>query len=383
MGLNDPRDDSREKNLRKQANKLILSNESAAHPVAIEDRLGPDLKDFPSSISKEVPLTPLLGAPAAGFVEKIRLKDIRKKWMNEILSLEDVVSKYQSWVETDEYLILEGQESFVFKEDYPLIMKNEHEFRAFLCSKRGNRRYALRTKDRMQTLTNLVDKNDIQFFDPKALNMKTRCIFVTLTWDSKLCSKQEAWWKIGKDFNRYMSNLRRNYGDCHIFRAWESFEKGYPHIHALILFTDSLFNVFKDRAGEFRIRNKPQISKYWHSFVDVSAVSTFSKSVYYLSKYLSKTHSRGDSWIQGHLSKGETTLAMLWVNRKRAFAISKKLLESLGRKRLDISLRNSNIESPSSWSFVKILSRAEASRVLFDESALKHWSFPIKWERVS
>ena len=65
---------------------------------------------------------------------------------------------------------------------------------------------------------------------------------------------------------------RKRFGRVSLFRVWEAYENGYPHIHCLLFFESFEFNVFRDRKGRHRIRSKGVFERHWHSFVDVQAV---------------------------------------------------------------------------------------------------------------
>jgi len=163
---------------------------------------------------------------------------------------------------------------------------------------------------------------------------------VTLTYDTKLCDRVSAWDNISKEWNRYISAIRKKFGKVHVFRVWESSKKGYPHIHALMLFDTVSFDVFehwnkKKLKSQFRIQQKSQFSKSWHSNVDVLAVNSIRGSIGYLLKYLRKVHS-------GQLSN-DWALANMWVFRKRSYSLSGDFLKALKSIRLDSThLHNSN-----------------------------------------
>jgi len=161
---------------------------------------------------------------------------------------------------------------------------------------------------------------------------------VTFTYDTKLKNKIDAWRDISAEYNRAITRLRQKFGKISVLRVWESFRNGYPHIHAILLFDDKRFNVFEhwttSNKSTFRIQEKAEFSKVWHSNVDVLAVSSIKGVVGYLVKYLKKVHS-GES-------KHDLTLASLWINHKQSFAISGNFSERLASIRLDFrNLRNS------------------------------------------
>lgn len=206
---------------------------------------------------------------------------------------------------------------------------------AVKCSKRGNDVYRSRVKSRFVGLSHKAEK--LEFFNPKDRNIeKTTCaLWTTLTYDTKLRSYKEAWEQIGIEFNNFMAFVRSNFGKVSCCRVFESFENGYPHIHCILLFQEYTFSVFRDAKGQFRVNEKDIIAEGWHSNIDVKAMSSLAGGFSYLKKYLLKgiDFERADS-------KGLKTLALCWVYRKRAFAVSRSFRKALND--LITDLHNSN-----------------------------------------
>ena len=76
------------------------------------------------------------------------------------------------------------------------------------------------------------------------------------------------------------------------------------------------------RIGEkYRILEKEEFEKSYHSFVDVQALREIRDGVKYVTKYLTKT--KKESPTQN------LTLALCWLFRKRSFAVSGDLYELL------------------------------------------------------
>ena len=206
---------------------------------------------------------------------------------------------------------------------------------AVKCSKRGNDVYRSRVKSRFVGLSHKAEK--LEFFNPKDRNNEktTYALWTTLTYDTKLRSYKEAWEQIGIEFNNFMAFIRSNFGKVSCCRVFESFENGYPHIHCILLFQEYTFSVFRDAKGQFRVHEKEVIAQGWHSNVDVKAMSSLAGGFSYLKKYLLKgiDFERADS-------KGLKTLALCWVYRKRAFAVSGSFRKALTD--LITDLHNSN-----------------------------------------
>jgi len=200
----------------------------------------------------------------------------------------------------------------------------ESDYFAIKSSKRGNDVYRQRVYSRFKGLASFVKK--LVFFYPKDSEeeKKTRALFVTLTYDTKLCSFGDAWKNIGVEFNRFMSNVRKNFGKVSSCRVFESFENGYPYIHCILLFKEIEFEVFRDKKRYFRVKEKEIIAKGWHSYVDVKAMSSLGDGFRYLKKYLLKSIDK-----ENKDSKALKTLALGWLFNKRAFSVSGKFKQLL------------------------------------------------------
>ncbi len=229
-------------------------------------------------------------------------------------SLSEIVNKYLEWLSDVKYMILNKIHLGTF----------ESEVFAVKCSKRGNDVYCYRVYRRFKGLASLAEKT--VFFNPKDrnLNKTTRALFLTLTYDTKLCSLADAWKNIGKEFNRFMSHVRKLFGKVSSCRVFEAFQNGYPHIHCILLFEEKEFKVFRDKKGQFRIREKGVIAEGWRSHTDAKALGSLGRGLSYLKKYLLKSID-----AKNKDSKALKTLALGWLFGKRAFSVSGKFRQAL------------------------------------------------------
>jgi hypothetical protein len=253
------------------------------------------------------------------------LREVLKDYIKYNFPLEQITEKYTDWVSEDTYMILSKWN----KE------KSKNDVYAVKCSKRGNDVYHSRVKSRFVGLSHKAEK--LTFFNPKDRSNEktTSALWVTLTYDTKLRSYNEAWEQIGVEFNNFMAYIRRNFGKVSCCRVFESFENGYPHIHCILLFQESIFSVFRDTNGQFRVHEKDKIAQGWHSNVDVKAMSSLAGGFSYLKKYLLK----GIDFETAD-SKGLKTLSLCWIFRKRAFSVSGSFRKALSD--LITDLHNSN-----------------------------------------
>jgi hypothetical protein len=117
----------------------------------------------------------------------------------------------------------------------------EFDYVAVRCAKRGNDVYVSRINRRLHGLGFHVPKVNFDFEKKPYPNI----LFITLTFDTKLCSFDEAWKNIGVEFNRWKANICKKFGDFSVFRCFEAFENGHSHIHLIAVFKEKKFKVFR------------------------------------------------------------------------------------------------------------------------------------------
>jgi len=273
---------------------------------------------------------------------KIRLRTVRDLYNRGLIGIDGIIDYYHRWVIYDEYMLLQ------FDSVEPSLKKTGNrdvKYVAVKCAKRGNDIYSYRVKKSLFDIVNSLDNT--VFFNSKERNFKTAntsALSFVLTYDPGLCSLSDAWLNVGKDFDAWLNNLRKKYGKISIFRTWEVCNNGYPHINAILLFHDVSFSVFKYKE-KFRIKEKSEFSKYWHSFIDVQAVSDMKKSFFYITKYVTKYITKT---MQTFDKKALLTLSMLWFFGKRSFSVSKgfvsqlECVKDLNKERLDRNMHNSS-----------------------------------------
>ncbi|MCJ7635100.1 hypothetical protein MUP77_22255 [Candidatus Bathyarchaeota archaeon] len=261
--------------------------------------------------------------------------------------LEGLKDFYCDWRDYSEYMLIQ-------KQTESLRIEGEIERETFECSKRGNDVYWRRIDRRLGSLHKLEDR---AFFDPHS-NVKTsKVLFATLTYDTSRCSMKEAWENIGEEFNNWIRNLRKKFGRISYLRGWESSKKGYPHIHVLMVFHDYDFKInfsqLKGHRQVYRIEEKEEFEKSWHSFVDVQAIRKMREGIGYVTKYMTKTRYESEKQI--------LTLALCWIFEKRSFAVSGDLYEVIYtlikiRKMVQTDLFSNPIALDCKWILIGIYS---------------------------
>lgn len=236
--------------------------------------------------------------------------------------ISQLVEAFKCWRSYTEYLVMKAEN----------VITDEKVFFAVKCSKRGNDVFASRLDSRLGFL-----RADEKFFDPSDFKahsnfkVKTRLLWVTLTYDSNRCSLDEAWKNIGAEFNLWITNLRNKYGKIHYVSFPQAFPDqhgkafGYPHFHVIILFEDIDFSIFrhleKDREGKlglvFRIEEKSELESQgkWHSWIDVKALSSM-KAVW--------DYAKRHCYNAGYGESDEAFLnnAVMWLYKKKSFNMS-------------------------------------------------------------
>lgn len=291
-----------------------------------------------------------------------------------------LVGLYLHWRGLPEYLIFEGENRHTW----------DKKWGAGLMAKRGNPIYRKRLNERLSFIEKLEEYKFFNYRD-RSSRHSTRAIFVTLTWAVKECgscgkplsehfkicpdcgssTKQRSilgsWYgekelkivqrgeNAGREYlahkkgcscvsclwNKYVTNLREAYGNISIIRTWEGYETGYPHVHAVMLFHDHEFETFH-HEGKWRIQGKhgSNLEGYGGGFSDVEGLASLRGGIKYVTKYLTKIHGSlgGGSYDAGSTmsnfieasNQGDFTLSLLWLFRKRAFAVSGDFIDLIG-----------------------------------------------------
>ena len=266
---------------------------------------------------------------------------MNRDYLQALLSFENpdlraLISEFRQWSSYDEYLVLRKDSD----------LDNGLEFKAVKMAKRGNDVYAHRVEKRLRGLEDLPN---INWFNPQDRSSKheTGGLFVTLTYSRHCLRLDEAWERVGEDYNRWISAMRARYGKIHHFRTWEAQQDGWPHVHAILFFEDQLFEAFFYH-GEWRVEDKREMEDLWpHGFVDVSALASLRGGIRYVSKYLMKINSalsggeeevdlvdeegdlpREGRGLSGLVSRASAlTMALTWGMRRRAFSVSRGLFD--------------------------------------------------------
>lgn len=100
-----------------------------------------------------------------------------------------VVQHYREWVVVSFYVVVSGYNGFA----------KEQEYACFRSPKRGNEKYARRVLGRFDRLKETVP--NVKFFEFGERDRKkieSPCVFVTLTYDSSVCSVEAGFGNVVK-----------------------------------------------------------------------------------------------------------------------------------------------------------------------------------------
>jgi len=215
-----------------------------------------------------------------------------------------------------------------------MLLRGEHretgemKYQAVKCSKRGNDVYGDRVKKRLGFLKKA---EDLVFFKREDFGVKkvvkTRLLWISFTWDSKLCGLEDSWLNGEYFWNLMITNLRNKYGRISVLKFPQASPGkngkayGYLHYHAVFLFQDHEFTVFPDvdKGGvlSYRIHRRSKLKNQakWHSYVDIKAISSM-KGIY---NYAVKHHENAGF---GDSEDAVLNNSLCWLFKKKSYTIS-------------------------------------------------------------
>lgn len=246
---------------------------------------------------------------------------------------------HRFWAAYDEFLHLENRET------------SENVY--VKCSKRGNDVYNWRIEKRLDFLKEFRDFELFaldEFKKRDVLELSRALIWRTLTFDSNLCSLDEAWMASESWFERSISRLKREYGEENVsYIAFiqpfpgEGPARGYPHYHVLLLIENNQFHVYRtmeEENGTLKMvyklvkEDEEHLSEVidWHSPVQDTKVLRNGQHVYnYCFKYVQNVVTGSCEPGTEAYEKSSLTNSILWLYRKRAFTMSGDFRESYSR----------------------------------------------------
>ncbi len=252
----------------------------------------------------------------------ISLKSVRNQFLDGFYGVEDVVGEYKVWLSWIFYVIC-------VRFNYS---RGDYEYVVFRGVKRGDERYGFLICRKFKRLA-LFGEGLNYFSYGSHGKIRGGGLLATFEYDTNRFSLSDAWLRVGVDFNRSMSYLRKKFGKVSIARVWESHESGYPHIHAMFIFHEHVFSGYSSRRHGHLIYRvfgsgyKSLKGSWSYGFSDFEMVDSFRGGISYLSKYLVKSTSLSEAG-----SKGVKTLAMCWVFHRRSFAVSGLLFSPAGER---------------------------------------------------
>lgn len=190
---------------------------------------------------------------------------------------EQLMIAYKNWVQIPLWLMF-----------YNPLDKKYISVRGMKRGDKKHARIASSSFDRAQLLKPIVHTQQ----RTKSSPARTNTLWISLTYPGDVGS--EAYQHVGKDFNRFLSAIRKRFGKIQYVRVWESQVRGTPHIHAIIIFQNKTWAWEYRRSKKNPKRKIPRIfgykevKKYWSHHSDVQAVDDYEQKLRYIKKYLTK-----------------------------------------------------------------------------------------------
>lgn len=234
-----------------------------------------------------------------------------------------LVDEYLKWASVAFYVFLKRERFVPDWRARGLKSNYVEEYAVFRSRKRGDENYARHVKRRFYALGNAVNNKTFFSWGDRG-NVQSPVLFATLEYDANRYGLYECWERVGDDFNRWKSYVRRKFGKYATVRVWESHESGYPHIHVAVVFEEKVFlggyMASKGVKGKFRVKGEDfsTLRSSWRQgFSDFVLCNSVKGAFKYAGKYLMKGISAEEAG-----SKAVKGLAMCWVFRKRSFSLS-------------------------------------------------------------
>ena len=311
----------------------------------------------------------------------IKWADTSYAYFKGDLTIDDVVSEYRTWVKQPTYAIGYQPDYTKPLKHHPIESRQGYQnhwckYRAFKVAKRGNDVYRYQVRKRFKPLIDLCTlQKDFRFIPENARTANANIFMITLTYDTKLTTLNNAWLNIGKDLNAFLSNLKRDFGKIQVLRCFESFKKksNYPHVHLILRLDETTLPCFrytnKEGKTSYRVTSSKlnKIEKHWHSYIQMVAVTSMG-GIGYLLKYITKEMYTKDDF---------NTVGMLWLFHKQAYSISYNFTYKIGEDvdtivlnstQLDLMVSNSN-SNYADWTYLCTKTT---------EFPLSEWHFKIK-----
>jgi len=261
----------------------------------------------------------------------VSLSEVRRGFADGSVSVSEVPGLFDVWKHDDLFSIhpVSSQHS---KDPRPAEWGSgrrayyECDFFARKLMKRGNDVWCSYVRDRLDHVLDTCRVARKFDFSEGRSRFDSHVLLISLTNDTNRCSLSDAHRDFSLDLHRFLDNLRSQYPDVEFFRVTEAFlETHYPHEHILAVFPVSSFSArrYRDRKGRVRYLVedpvRDQFASWWHSFIDVRAVTDV-RGVWYCLKYLSKDFQD---------SCKSSTPAFNWLFGRRSYDVSRGFCDAL------------------------------------------------------
>jgi hypothetical protein len=147
---------------------------------------------------------------------------------------------------------------------FVLVPVEKNVWRFVKACKRGNEVYLDIVRERFKPI---IEREPRVFFTDWGVK-STPMLYITVTTDPSTVGIDRGWLGFGERWNKFITNLRNQFGELVYVRAWQSQKNGLPHAHALVYFCDREFSaVYWEPDGTYRLpsrsKHRSSIKKAW------------------------------------------------------------------------------------------------------------------------
>lgn len=181
------------------------------------------------------------------------LAGAREQFLND-MNVESLVREFDAWMSKKSWILIQNKD-------------DPTEYKVIPAVKRGDEIYSRRTLRKLLGVKDWAIAQQKEHFFKQvgrkqytracmgSLQVKKNGLFMWGYWEEYVSKRGK--YKglvvrkrrgIGDLFNKFITKMRQHYGKISYVRVWEAHKSGFPHIHVLLIFEDTWFEVYKKRV---------------------------------------------------------------------------------------------------------------------------------------
>jgi hypothetical protein len=262
------------------------------------------------------------------YVLKTPIKLLKILWRHNLITQQQVLLAYESWVSEESEIWLEYS-------DYRNLCREKIKIPV---KRRGNEHYHHHTWSRIQWYQLIFDALPMIYIETdlkkeitinKTITKKINwcnTLMITLTYPKKE-KLSDAWNETSPDTNRFFTNLkarlkRRDLDLLFYFKALESHKSGMPHIHIVCKLKNPVacYKYYSRRHKKVCLRPFNKKLFHWnHGNYDVTGIN-HSNGIKYITKYVTKITNSANQDTPLNYGNRNKTLANTWISSKRLYS---------------------------------------------------------------